>query len=199
MARAATRTSARSDWRTCSGLWWNRFRFRSLAQLTQRRRAVQAKLDRGYDDYLEGRISEVFWRRKSEEWESELTTLEAEFNRLSYSTPAYAATAERILELAKNAYFLYAQQDFAERRRLLDAVLSNCTFDRGTLCPTYIKPFDLLSRGRQTGNWRGRRDSCPLAETAGLGGAPENVGPADDRAKRGCWRGRRDSNPRPPA
>ena len=92
-------------------------RGQSLAQLTQRRRAVQAKLDRGYDDYLEGRISDVFWRRKSEEWESELTTVEAEFNRLSDSTPAYAATAERILELAKNAYFLYSQQDFAERRR----------------------------------------------------------------------------------
>jgi site-specific DNA recombinase len=35
----------------------------SLARLTQRRRGVQAKLDRGYDDYLEGRISEDFWRR----------------------------------------------------------------------------------------------------------------------------------------
>ena len=45
-------------------------RQQSLTQLTQRRRAVQAKLDRGYDDYLEGRISEVFWRRKSEEAES---------------------------------------------------------------------------------------------------------------------------------
>ena len=62
-------------------------RQQSLAQLTQRRRAVQAKLDRGYDDYLEGRISEVFRRRKSEEWESELTTVDAEFNRLSDSTP----------------------------------------------------------------------------------------------------------------
>jgi DNA invertase Pin-like site-specific DNA recombinase len=120
-------------------------RQQSLAQLTLRRRALQAKLDRGYDDYLEGRISDVFWRRKSEEWESELTTVDAEVSRFSDPQAPYPATAERILELAKNAYFLYAQQDFAERRRLLDAVLSNCTFDRGTLCPTYIKPFDLCS------------------------------------------------------
>jgi hypothetical protein len=169
-------------------------RQQSLAQLTQRR-AVQAKLDRGYDDYLEGRISELFWRRKSEEWESELTTVAGELNRLADSTPSYAPTAERILELAKNACFLYSQQDFAERRRLLDTVLSNCTFVRGTLCPTYSKPFDLFVRGNETGDWRGRRDSRPLAETAGLGGVPENVGPADDRAKRGSWRRRRDSNP----
>jgi hypothetical protein len=40
-----------------------------------------------------------------------------------------------VLELAKNAHSPYVQQDFAERRGLLDAVLSNCTFDRGTLYP----------------------------------------------------------------
>jgi site-specific DNA recombinase len=71
----------------------------------------------------------------------------------------YAATGEKILELAKNARFLYQQQDFAERRRLLDSVLSNCTFDRGSLCPTYAKPFDLLAQGRETGNWRALQDS----------------------------------------
>jgi hypothetical protein len=48
-------------------------------------------------------------------------------------------------------------------------------------------------------SWRGRRDSCPLAKSAGRGGAPEHVDSADDRAARGSWRGRRDSNPRPPA
>jgi hypothetical protein len=38
----------------------------SLALLTQRRRSVQAKLDRGYDDYLERRISDGFCTRKAE-------------------------------------------------------------------------------------------------------------------------------------
>ena len=133
----------------------------SLAPLTQRRRSVQAKLDRGYDDYLEGRISDGFWARKAEEWESELSAIDAELGRLSRPTPTYAATGEKILELAKTAHFEYLQQSFPERRRLLDSVLSDCTFDRGTLCPTYLKPFDLLSQGNETGNWRGRRDSNP--------------------------------------
>jgi site-specific DNA recombinase len=133
----------------------------TLAQLAQRRRNVQSKLDRAYDDYLEGRLSEALWTRKSAEWESELVAVDAELGQLSLPMPTYAATAGRILELAKNAYSLYCEQDFVERRRLLDTVLSNCTFDRGTLCPTYVKPFDLLSRGRETGDWRGGRDSNP--------------------------------------
>jgi hypothetical protein len=44
----------------------------SLRQLDQRRRTVLSKLDRGYDDFLSGRISEEFWSRKSAQWEEEL-------------------------------------------------------------------------------------------------------------------------------
>ena len=133
----------------------------ALSRLTRQRQHVQSKLDRAYEDYLEGRISEGFWGRKSEAWEEDLATVEAELSRRSGPAPACEATAQKILELAKRAYSLYVQQDFAERRRSLDTVLSNCTFDSGSLCPTYTKPFDLLSRGRETGNWLGGRDSNP--------------------------------------
>jgi hypothetical protein len=75
--------------------------------------------------------------------------------------PAFMVTAQKILELAKQAEFLYKSQDPTEQRRLLETVVSNCTFDRGTLCPTYSKPFDLLVRGNETGNWRRERDSNP--------------------------------------
>ncbi|HEV3057952.1 MAG TPA: recombinase family protein [Vicinamibacterales bacterium] len=44
----------------------------ALAHLELRRRAVQGKLDRGYEDFVERRISEEFWVRKSAAWESEL-------------------------------------------------------------------------------------------------------------------------------
>jgi len=47
------------------------------------------------------------------------------------------------LELVKRAGILYRTQNPSERRRLLEAVLSNCIFDRGSLCPTYSSPFGL--------------------------------------------------------
>jgi hypothetical protein len=98
----------------------------------------------GHRCWLESRISEAFWGRKSDEWEEELGTITAELERLSGSTPTYVAAGARILELAKQAHFLYLKQDPTEQRRLLETVLSNCTFDRGSLCPTYSKPFDLF-------------------------------------------------------
>ena len=136
-----------------------RSRKQALDALAQRHRNVQTKLDRGYEDYLEGKISETFWTRKSEEWETELGTVETEMGRLSRPAPEYAVTGQKILELAKQAEFLYKSQNPAEQRRLLETVLSNCTFDRGTLCPTYSKPFDLLVRGNETGDWLLRLDS----------------------------------------
>jgi hypothetical protein len=95
------------------------------------------------------------------EWETESATIAGEISRLSHPATAIVATGEKILELAKQAEFLYKTQSRSEQRRLLETVLSNGTFDRGTLCPTYVKPFDLLVRGNETGCWRRERDSNP--------------------------------------
>jgi hypothetical protein len=45
-----------------------RERCETKQRLEQTRRTVLAKLDRGYDDYVSGRISEEFWTRRSEQW-----------------------------------------------------------------------------------------------------------------------------------
>jgi site-specific DNA recombinase len=130
-----------------------------VRQLEQRHHAITAKLDRGYEDYVSGRISEEFWTRKSQAWETELQDVSVERARCDQPWRSLTATGLQILELAKQAELLYQMQPPAEQRRLLDTVLSNCTFDRGTLCPTYSKPFDLLVRGNETGDWRARQDS----------------------------------------
>jgi len=136
-----------------------RTRQESVRQLDQRRSAVLMKQDRAYEDFLEGRLSEAFWTRKSNTWEAELHTIESQRARVEAPTTSMIATAEKILELAKHAEFLYKSQDPAEQRRLLETVLSDCTFDRGTLTPTYTSPFDLLVKGNQTRNWRAQQDS----------------------------------------
>src|SRR5258708_40220337 len=87
--------------------------------------------------------------------------------------PPLLVTAAKILELAKQAEFLYKSQNPAEQRRLLETVLSNCTLDNGTLCPTYSKPFDLLVRGNETGEWRAPQDSeTPATSERGTRGFP---------------------------
>jgi len=148
-----------------------RARERASARLLDRQRALQAKIDRGYDDYVEGRISDALWRRKSAEWETELATVNAELSALNRPATAFVATGERIIELVKRAGMLYKTKDPAEQRRVLESVLSNCTFDRGTLSPTYRKPFDLFARGNETGEWLANRSSLAVSGERRLAGS----------------------------
>jgi len=53
----------------------------------------------------------------------------------------------QILELAQTAYSSYVAKNPHEQARLVKTVVSNSTFDRGNLCPTYVKPFDVFARG----------------------------------------------------
>jgi site-specific DNA recombinase len=124
-------------------------RAEAVQRLEQRQHTIQAKLDRGYDDYVNGKISDDFWTRKSGQWEDERRATEAELSRLARKNPNAYITGEKILELAKTAYLRYQAQPATEQRRLLDTLLSNCTFDRGSLSPTFIKPFDLFAKGER--------------------------------------------------
>jgi site-specific DNA recombinase len=128
-----------------------RFHRTAVMQLQQQYLAVQAKLDKGYDDRLVGRITDELWVGKSAEWETELSAIRRETARHERASHDYAATGSKILELAKDVHNLFIRQDPREQARLLKMLVSNCRFDRGSLVVTYVKPFDLLVEGNETG------------------------------------------------
>jgi site-specific DNA recombinase len=121
-----------------------------------------------YTDKVDGKISEEFWIRKSKEWESEESQIQASNQGLEAITPQRFLDAARTLELANKAYSLYFKQDHAERAKLLKMVLSNCAIDAVSLYPTYTKPFDLIFEKVKTKEWCawGGSNSRPLASEA---------------------------------
>jgi hypothetical protein len=66
-----------------------------VMQLQQQYLAVQAKLDRAYDDPLAGRITDELWLRKSAEWEAELGSIRRETARHERAGSEYAATGSQ--------------------------------------------------------------------------------------------------------
>jgi site-specific DNA recombinase len=58
---------------------------------------------------------------------------------------SYIEEGVQLLELAHNAHALFESQPAAEKRRLLDFVLSNCTWKGGELTAKYRQPFDVLA------------------------------------------------------
>ncbi|MDO8400514.1 MAG: hypothetical protein Q7T45_22095 [Bradyrhizobium sp.] len=57
----------------------------------------------------------------------------------------------QLLELARNAQRLFAKQEPREKRRLLNFLLSNCTWEDGEVVATFRQPFDMLAETANTG------------------------------------------------
>ena len=110
---------------------------------------------------------------------------------------SFVATGERILELVKRAGILYKTHDPAEQRRVLDSVLSNCTFDRGSVYPTDRKPFRPVRTGERNRRMAERVGFGLWAEALAEGRmTPEPARSANERKR--SWRRGWDSNPRAP-
>jgi site-specific DNA recombinase len=103
-------------------------------------------------DKLDGKISEDFWARKSDEWRTEDQRICAELLALEQIRPERMLDGARILELAHKAHFLYLKQTPEEQAKLLKIVVSNCSIDATSVYPTYRKPFDLIfTHGKNEG------------------------------------------------
>ena len=147
-------------------------------------------------DRLADRITDELWQRKSGEWEAELASIRRETPRHEKASHDYGATGSKILELAKNAHNLFVLQDSHEQARLLKMLVSNSTFDRGSLSVAYVKPFDLLVEGNESGNWLGGRDSCRERGAKRIARSLKTSRPVNERAKRVELAGRQGFEPR---
>ena len=87
----------------------------------------------------------------------------------------YMDEGVQILELARNAQRLFEQQEPRQKRRLLNFVLSNCSWEDGEVVATFRQPFDLL------------------VETTAIA-VRQKAGNTANLAKSEIWLGRLDSN-----
>jgi site-specific DNA recombinase len=128
-------------------------------RLRDRLTSVRSRLDQSYLDKLDGKITEEFWTRKSDEWRAEEQRICAEMLALEQTKPERMLDGVRILELAHEAHSLYLKQTPEEQAKLLRLVVSNCSIDAVNVYPTYRKPFDLIAARTKNEGWRARRDS----------------------------------------
>ncbi len=71
----------------------------------------------------------------------------------------------QLLELARNAKRLFAKQEPREKRRLLNFLLSNCTWEDGELVATFRQPFDLLAETAVGASRAGAGETAKTAKT----------------------------------
>ena len=117
----------------------------AIAKLQREHRRIQDRIDAMYMDKLDGRIDNDFFDRKAAEFRSEQCRVMRDIETHQNANQSYIEEGIRLLDLAQRAHVLFENQRPAEKRKLLDFVLSNCRWKGGQLEAEYRKPFDMLA------------------------------------------------------
>jgi hypothetical protein len=125
-----------------------------VSKLQAQIKALQTRLDRLYEDWLDGKVPEDLWRRMADEWYARQMELTEALERHQRANHVYFEEGERLLRLAQKAYKLWLSQGRKERRELLTALGSNYTSDGENLAVSMRKPFCWLAEGPVRTVWR---------------------------------------------
>jgi DNA invertase Pin-like site-specific DNA recombinase len=119
----------------------------AVRRLEQEGARLEHRLEQMYVDKLDGRVTEAFFDRQSEGWRREQDQILATIaqHRDGAQTDRYLEDGVQLLALAQRAAGLFERQPPAEKRRLLNFLLSNCSWKEGTLHAEFRQPFDMLS------------------------------------------------------
>jgi site-specific DNA recombinase len=135
-----------------------------IARLRAEWDRLQKRLDAMYVDKLDGRVDAAFFDKMSAEWHKEQDRCQGEIDRHQDADESYMDEGVQILELARNAQRLFERQEPRQKRRLLNFVLSNCTWEDGEVVATFRQPFDLLAETTAIAARHGAGNTAKLAK-----------------------------------
>ena len=116
-----------------------------IAGLQVQYRRLQNRLHQMYVDKIDGMLPDpVLYEKQAATWRQEQAAIQQKLDSLRGADQAYLNQCVQLLELVQRAVTLYEKQTAKEQRKLLDFVLSNCTWKDGQLTPTYRLPFNFL-------------------------------------------------------
>ena len=117
----------------------------AIARLQTEYTRLQNRIDAMYTDKLDGRIDAAFFDRKASEWRVEQDRLLRSIEEHQAANQTYLEEGVGLLELAQRAHRLFQKQEPREKRRLLNFLLSNCSWKAGELTAAFRQPFDMLA------------------------------------------------------
>jgi site-specific DNA recombinase len=118
----------------------------AIRRLQAEHKRIGDRINAMYLDKLDGRVDGLFFDKTSAGWREEQSRCLREIERHQSAEQSYMDEGVQILELARNAQMLFERQEPREKRRLLNFLLSNCSWQDGAVVATFRQPFDLLAQ-----------------------------------------------------
>jgi site-specific DNA recombinase len=98
-----------------------------------------------YVDKPDGLVDAAFFEKMSNQWREAQECCQREIEQHRSADKSYLSEGIALLDLARDAQRLFATQEPREKRRLLKFLLSNCTWEDGTVVANFRQPFDMLA------------------------------------------------------
>jgi len=106
---------------------------------------IQKRLNRLYDDKLDGEITPEFYKQKFKQYTKEKEEIVSSIKKHSNAQTKYFELGISILELSQRAKEIYQKATIEEKRTLLSLIFSNLRLNEGKLSINYTKPFEILA------------------------------------------------------
>jgi site-specific DNA recombinase len=124
-----------------------------VLQLEKQIKLLQHRIDQVYLDKLDNKISEEFWRIHSPKWAAEKEQSLTKLLAVQKADAHYLENARLILELTKSAATLFKNGNVAGKRRVIDLLVSNCSYAAGNIDIELKSVFGMVLETAKTRNW----------------------------------------------
>jgi len=132
---------------------------RTMTNLKEDYDRLENRLDKMYEDWLDGRITKEKYDTLLEKYKRIQADTLLQMEQHSKADENYYVEASKLLELAHRAYELFEISEATQKRELLSFLLQNCKMDGKKLIPSLKMPFDAILVANKTQNWLPREDS----------------------------------------
>jgi hypothetical protein len=106
----------------------------------------QSRIDAMYVDKLDSEVTTAFFEERAAEWRGEQARIRARIAEHEGAKQSYLEDGIRLLDLSRRAREQFAKQLASEKRKMLDLLLSNSSWEDWELTVCYREPFDIIAK-----------------------------------------------------
>ncbi len=131
-----------------------------MSDLDNKRKHLEKKLDKLYEDRIDEKISKDFYERNAQKSETELNDVIEAIEKHTKANIDYKKLGINIFELSQRGREIYENKALMEEKReLLNFVFSNIQVNGDQLIPTLHNGFEIVASRAKSGDWLRDMDS----------------------------------------
>ena len=123
----------------------NGYREHTVSEINKSISVLNNRISQAYNDKLDGKITEDFWKKKTKPWHEEISDLENQRTRIKKADEEFYNMCEMLLKFCKNAHDMYLNGTVEEKRFITSTVISNITYHDKNLDIELFPVFYTLS------------------------------------------------------